>query len=253
MTVTATRPPSPEAMSIEDLLAHIEGNYQVACRRACRSWSNSRGRSSGCTMACPMRRWALPTRWSMSALELDMHMQLEEDVLFCAMRQHIDSVITHPIALMRGEHAEYSAELDRVRELAHGFVPPAPPADHGGGSIRVSRKSAQPCASKCGSRTRCCFRASKSARRAASARMVEGAWHDHLRAAGQGLDRPANPRLRLPALFPRARRSTPPSPWSRGSARSRACGTFHRPSVRSNGTCMNFSGAISPPSSRASC
>jgi regulator of cell morphogenesis and NO signaling len=124
MTVTATRAPSPEAMSIEDLLAHIEGNYQVPCRRGLPELVELARKVERVHHDVPDAPLGLADALEHVALELDMHMQLEEDVLFRAMRQHIHSVITHPIALMRGEHAEYAAELDRVRELAHGFVPP---------------------------------------------------------------------------------------------------------------------------------
>ncbi len=124
MTVTATRPPSPEAMSIEDLLTHIEGNYQLACRRSLPELIELARKVERVHHSVADAPVGLADALEHMALALDMHMQVEEDVLFRAMRQHIDSAIMHPIALMRGEHAEYSAELDRVRELAHGFVPP---------------------------------------------------------------------------------------------------------------------------------
>lgn len=55
--------------------------------------------------------------------ELDMHMTKEELILFPAMRSGGRGV-EHPIAVMRADHADHAAVLDRMRALTGGFAAP---------------------------------------------------------------------------------------------------------------------------------
>lgn len=92
---------SPETMNVRNLLAHIAARYQEAHRKL------------------------LPELIELARkVALDMHIAVEETVLFPAMRDRAADAITHPIAVMRGEHASYAAELDRIAGLACGFVVP---------------------------------------------------------------------------------------------------------------------------------
>jgi regulator of cell morphogenesis and NO signaling len=55
--------------------------------------------------------------------ELLSHMLKEETILFPAIRSG-GAFVGGPIAVMRAEHVEHGARLDRVLELTHGATPP---------------------------------------------------------------------------------------------------------------------------------
>jgi regulator of cell morphogenesis and NO signaling len=62
--------------------------------------------------------------------ELDDHMRKEEEVLFPAIRKLSEEGTTvldlgSPIACMMHEHEDTGKALERLRELTHGFQPPA--------------------------------------------------------------------------------------------------------------------------------
>ena len=56
--------------------------------------------------------------------ELELHMQKEEEVLFPLLRAGRGRMAQMPIHVMEEEHEEHARNLARMRELAHGFVPP---------------------------------------------------------------------------------------------------------------------------------
>ncbi|MBK8100677.1 MAG: iron-sulfur cluster repair protein YtfE [Planctomycetes bacterium] len=58
------------------------------------------------------------------AHELESHMQKEEQVLFPMILGGNLGFVHGPIEVMRHEHDEHGRNLARLRELAHGFVPP---------------------------------------------------------------------------------------------------------------------------------
>ena len=57
--------------------------------------------------------------------ELDLHMQKEERILFPMILAGHGAEAGGPIAVMEQEHDEHGRNLARLRELAHGCVPPA--------------------------------------------------------------------------------------------------------------------------------
>jgi len=117
--------PSPDAMTDEDLLALIAGRYQDAHRRRLAELIELAHKVERVHHGVPEAPVGLAEALERIAMELDMHMLVEEQVLFPSMLRHLDSVIAYPMALMRSEHDDYASELDKVAELAHGFIPPA--------------------------------------------------------------------------------------------------------------------------------
>lgn len=116
--------PSPDTMTDEDLLALIAGRYQDAHRRALPDLIELARKVERVHHGASDAPVGLAHALEHIAMELDMHMQVEERVLFPSMLRHLDSVIAYPLALMRSEHDDYAAEIDKVQELAHGFVAP---------------------------------------------------------------------------------------------------------------------------------
>ena len=115
---------APDTMSVEDLLGHISDRYQEAHRQSLPELITLARKVEQVHAEVAEAPNGLADALERLSLELDMHMQVEEKVLFTAMRQKIGGALAHPIAVMRGEHKDYAAELDKVQELAHDFVPP---------------------------------------------------------------------------------------------------------------------------------
>lgn len=57
--------------------------------------------------------------------ELLMHMQKEENILFPMMKSGHVAAVAGPVHVMRAEHAEAGAELEKIAELTHDATPPA--------------------------------------------------------------------------------------------------------------------------------
>ena len=117
-------PTSPDTLPVNELIAHIAARYQEVHRRDLPELIELARKVERVHEAAPDAPMGLADALDRIFLELDMHMQVEEKVLFTAMRQKIGGALAHPIAVMRGEHKDYAAELDKVQELAHDFVPP---------------------------------------------------------------------------------------------------------------------------------
>lgn len=122
--MTSLTPRSADAMSTEDLIALIAGRYQEAHRRVLPELIELARKVEHVHHDVPGAPLGLADALEHVSLELDMHMQVEEKVLFRAMQHEIGSALAHPIGVMRAEHRDYAAELDRVQDLAHDFVPP---------------------------------------------------------------------------------------------------------------------------------
>ena len=114
----------PDALPVDELIAHIATRYQQVHRRDLPELIELARKVERVHEAVPDAPLGLADALERTYLALDMHMQFEDNVLFRAMRQNIDGAIAHPIALMRSEHADYVGEIDKIHELAHGFIPP---------------------------------------------------------------------------------------------------------------------------------
>ena len=58
------------------------------------------------------------------AVELESHMEKEEQILFPLMRRGGHPMIGHPIAVMLQEHDDHGENLRALEAVAHGFEPP---------------------------------------------------------------------------------------------------------------------------------
>ena len=67
------------------------------------------------------------------ASEMEDHMTKAEMILFPAMRAGGGPGIEHPIAVMRGDHDDHTANIELIRQLTGGLMPP----DHACGSWRA--------------------------------------------------------------------------------------------------------------------
>lgn len=71
--------------------------------------------------------------WKRISFELEQHLMKEEEILFPMIRQLEATGSAHghcggvegPIRVMEWEHDEHGKAFARLRELAHGYVPPA--------------------------------------------------------------------------------------------------------------------------------
>lgn len=57
--------------------------------------------------------------------ELNAHMLKEETVLFPALKSGGSPFVGQPIAMMRSEHVDHGAQLDKLMQLCHNATPPA--------------------------------------------------------------------------------------------------------------------------------
>lgn len=117
-------PRSPETMDVRTLIAHIEAGYQQVHRKVLPELVELARKVERVHHDVPEAPIGLADALERIALALDLHMQEEENVLFEAMRQDVGSGMAHPIAVMRAEHQAYTAELDTIAEIAHGFAVP---------------------------------------------------------------------------------------------------------------------------------
>jgi regulator of cell morphogenesis and NO signaling len=57
--------------------------------------------------------------------ELLSHMLKEENILFPALKAGGNSFVRQPIAMMRSEHVDHGAQLEKLMQLTHDAKPPA--------------------------------------------------------------------------------------------------------------------------------
>jgi regulator of cell morphogenesis and NO signaling len=55
---------------------------------------------------------------------LEQHMRKEEQILFPLLLAEATTTARGPIDCLTAEHEEHGRDLARLRQLAHGFVPP---------------------------------------------------------------------------------------------------------------------------------
>ena len=72
--------------------------------------------------SCPS---GLAAHLEFMADELEQHMQKEEQVLFPMIASGRGAMAAIPVQVMEQEHKDHGENLARMRELAHGFEPPA--------------------------------------------------------------------------------------------------------------------------------
>lgn len=123
-TPRAAVPCSLDALSVEDLLAHIAANYQEVRRRELPDLIALARKVEHVHHDVPEAPLGLADVLERISLDLDMHMSTEEKVLFPAMLRDIHEGLRHPLEVMRGEHAAYAKDVAEIETLAHGFSAP---------------------------------------------------------------------------------------------------------------------------------
>lgn len=114
-----------ETRSIVDLLDHLQTRYHDRHRQelprlfsmAAKVESVHAERAS-----CPH---GLAAHLNGCSEDLDRHMQKEEQILFPMLRAGHGSHAAGPVQVMEQEHQEHGANLRRLRQLAHDYVPPS--------------------------------------------------------------------------------------------------------------------------------
>jgi regulator of cell morphogenesis and NO signaling len=107
------------------LLAHLVEHYHEGHRRELPrliAMAEKVEHVHGGKADCP-RGLAQHLRHVQEAME--EHMQKEEQVLFPLLLGGQDALARAPIACMEAEHEDHGKNLERLRVLAHDFVPPA--------------------------------------------------------------------------------------------------------------------------------
>ena len=123
MPTTASR--SPETMDVPDLIDHISAVYREVQQAVLPELIELARKVERVHQDVDDAPLGLAHALGLLSTSLDAHRQVEEQVLFPALRGKVTGAIAHPISLMRSEHEASAAELDAIKDLAHGFVPPA--------------------------------------------------------------------------------------------------------------------------------
>jgi regulator of cell morphogenesis and NO signaling len=121
----AGRQPRWDAAPLPALIEHIVQHYHEGHRRELPrllGMAQRVERVHGDKPSCPR---GLATLLATVADELEQHMAKEEQILFPMLRAGQGAHARAPIAVMEGEHVGHGANLERLRALAHDYVPPA--------------------------------------------------------------------------------------------------------------------------------
>jgi len=90
--------------------------------------------------------------------DMEVHMKKEELILFPAIRQGGGPGIDQPIAVMRADHDDHTAEVTRIRQFTRDLTLPVGACRKWTDSMTVSARSSSISRSTCGSRTTSCSR-----------------------------------------------------------------------------------------------
>ena len=118
--VAAGRPESTEGLS-----ELIETRYHAAHRRELPELVRLARRVEAVHKDKPDVPRGLAALLEQMSVELEAHMQKEEQVLFPLMRRGGHPMIAQPIAMMLAEHDDHGARLRSLEEITDDFTPPA--------------------------------------------------------------------------------------------------------------------------------
>jgi len=118
--VAADRPESTEG-----LIELIETRYHAAHRRELPELVRLARRVEAVHKDKPDVPRGLAALLEQMSVELEAHMQKEEQVLFPLMRRGGHPMIVQPIAMMVAEHDDHGAHLRSLEEITDDFTPPA--------------------------------------------------------------------------------------------------------------------------------
>ncbi len=111
----------PVPALIDHLLAHFHERHRQELPRLL----ELAGKVERVHAAHPKRPGGLAEHLRTVALELEQHMQKEEQILFPMLRAGHGSHAAVPIQVMEAEHQDHGNNLARLRQLAHDFRAPA--------------------------------------------------------------------------------------------------------------------------------
>lgn len=118
-------PGAPENAETSTLIAYIVERFHQTHRRELPELVRLSTRVEAVHRNHPSAPQGLADALERLSGELGSHMMKEEQVLFPLMLQGADPMIAYPIAQMRHEHDDHGAALERIEEIAGGFVLPA--------------------------------------------------------------------------------------------------------------------------------
>ncbi|MFO1009251.1 MAG: iron-sulfur cluster repair protein YtfE [Planctomycetota bacterium] len=114
-----------DAAPIEDLITHLLERFHASHRAELPrllEMAQKVERVHADKPSCPR---GLAAHVERMGEELESHMQKEEQVLFPMILSGRGRMASMPIQVMEEEHDDHGRNLERLRELAHGFTPPA--------------------------------------------------------------------------------------------------------------------------------
>lgn len=118
-------PVDPAALPLPDLVEHVLTRFHEAHRRELPELIALAQKVERVHADKPDVPRGLAAHLSEMARALEEHMRKEEAVLFPAIVRGFRSELAMPIARMEAEHVEHGQSLERLRALAHEYVPPA--------------------------------------------------------------------------------------------------------------------------------
>ena len=116
---------SEQPASSEGLIELIETRYHAAHRRELPELVRLARRVEAVHKDKPDVPRGLAALLEQMSVELEAHMQKEEQVLFPLMRRGGHPMIVQPIAMMVAEHDDHGAHLRSLEEITDDFTPPA--------------------------------------------------------------------------------------------------------------------------------
>lgn len=114
----------PAALNVSDLIDHILDRYHETHRRELPELFALAQKVERVHHGVAEVPLGLAAALSRLSIELGMHMQKEEQVLFPAMRSGVTAAIAHPIAMMRREHDSHAEAFAEIERLTNNFQPP---------------------------------------------------------------------------------------------------------------------------------
>jgi regulator of cell morphogenesis and NO signaling len=122
--LAATAAPTAAPQDVEALIAAIETRFHQTHRRELPELIRLARRVEAVHRDVPSVPAGLANLLDRIQMELESHMQKEEQVLFPLMRQGGHPGIGMPIRMMRGEHDDHGAHLRALEALTNDFTPP---------------------------------------------------------------------------------------------------------------------------------
>ena len=123
-SLAAAAAPTAAPQDTDALITRIETCYHQAHRRDLPELSRLARRVEAVHRGVASAPVGLADLLERIAVELESHMQKEEQILFPLMRRGGHPAIEHPISMMMAEHDDHGAHLRALEALTNDFTPP---------------------------------------------------------------------------------------------------------------------------------